>query len=302
MIGGYLVLSHQLTIGQLVAAELVVSVILYGVSQLGEDFENFYDLIASCEKLSQFQNIPSETKGKIKIEKDIKKFTFEKFCCSYLEHKYQFNLSFEKGKNYLIATKGFSTRKIIIEALNGFQKPESGTLSFNEYDIDVLDKTVLRSSIAVIDNTPLIEGTAMEYLSFNDKSISTKEIEQAIRIVGLEKAFERFEDGLKTRIIPSGWPFSESEKILIKLARALIHKPQIIIITEVLDMLILKARHNILEYLTKNLDITVLYFSHRNDNTSDFDEYLFVDKQQSYKFDSMHDLDQFEKKYQNYEQ
>ncbi len=302
VIGGYLVLNNQLTIGQLVAAELVVAAILYNTSQLGRDFENFYDLIASCEKLSQFQNIPSEVSGKNKIDKEIESFEFDKFCCSYLEHKYQFNLKFEKGKNYLIATKGFSTRKLLIEAINGFQVPETGHLVFNNHDIDSLDKTMLRSRIAVIDNTPLIEGTALEYLSFNDKNISAKEVESAIRTVGLEKAFERFPDGLKTRIIPSGWPFSESEKILIKLARALIHKPQIIIITEVLDMLILQARHNILEYLTKNRDITVLYFSHRNDNTSDFDEYLFVDKTKSYKFNSMKDLDQFEIKYQNHEQ
>ncbi len=302
MIGGYLVLNNQLTIGQLVAAELVVSAILYSISQLGRDFENFYDLVASCEKLSQFQNIPPETNGKNKVDKEIQSFEFNNFCCSYLEHKYKFDLKFEKGKNYLIATKGFSTRKIIIEAINGFESPSQGYLNFNNHDIENLDKRDLRSRIAVIDNTPLIEGTALEYLSFNDKNISLKEVQSAIKTVGLEKAFERFSDGLKTRIIPSGWPFSESEKILIKVARALIHKPQIIIITEVLDMLILQARHNILEYLTKNRDITVLYFSHRNDNSSDFDEYLFIDKQKSYKFSSMKDLDQFEKKYQNNEQ
>lgn len=56
IIGAWLILKGQLTIGQLVAAELILSVILYNFSQLGRDLESFYDLIASCQKLSKFYN------------------------------------------------------------------------------------------------------------------------------------------------------------------------------------------------------------------------------------------------------
>jgi multidrug efflux pump subunit AcrA (membrane-fusion protein) len=69
MIGGWLVLEGQLTIGQLVAAELILSAILYNFSQLGRDLENFYDLCASCQKLSKFYNFPIE-------KKDLAPFTF----------------------------------------------------------------------------------------------------------------------------------------------------------------------------------------------------------------------------------
>ncbi len=62
MIGGSLILNSQLTIGQLVAAELVLSTTLYNFSQLGRDLENFYDLAASCQKLSKFYNFSFEKK------------------------------------------------------------------------------------------------------------------------------------------------------------------------------------------------------------------------------------------------
>ncbi len=62
VIGGWLILKGQLTIGQLVAAELILSVTLYNFSQLGRDLENFYDLVASCQKLSQFYDLPIEKK------------------------------------------------------------------------------------------------------------------------------------------------------------------------------------------------------------------------------------------------
>lgn len=62
IIGGWLVLKNQLSIGQLVAAELILSALLYSFSQLGRDLENFYDMTASCQKLSKFYNFPIEKK------------------------------------------------------------------------------------------------------------------------------------------------------------------------------------------------------------------------------------------------
>ena len=62
VIGGWLVLKGQLTIGQLVAAELILSALLYNFSQLGRDLENFYDLTASCQKLSKFYNFSIKKK------------------------------------------------------------------------------------------------------------------------------------------------------------------------------------------------------------------------------------------------
>jgi len=62
VIGGWLILKGQLSTGQLVAAELILSAILYNFSQLGRDLESFYDLAASCQKLSKFYNFSFEKK------------------------------------------------------------------------------------------------------------------------------------------------------------------------------------------------------------------------------------------------
>lgn len=67
-LGGFLILKSQLTLGQLVASEIVVSTVLYGISRLISDFESFYDLLAACEKLTNFYNIPQvEQKEKINL-------------------------------------------------------------------------------------------------------------------------------------------------------------------------------------------------------------------------------------------
>ena len=297
VLGGYLVLQEQLTIGQLVAAELIISVVLYEISRFGRDFSNFYDIVASCEKLTQFQNIPAEEKYGPQIKKCGKEaieITFDQVSYNYQNRDFHFNLNFESGKNYVISTKGFSTKKLLIELIAGFRFPLSGSININGENIENFDKYHLRNEIGIIDNSPLIEGTVGEYLFFNDKNISPTQVSQAIKTVGLEENILKHQEGLDLRIIPSGWPFSESEKILLKIARILIQKPKVIIITEVLDMLVLPARRNILKYLADNHDVTIIYFSHRTDGMMNFDKYLFIDKTQHSEFSKIEDLEKFE--------
>ena len=296
IIGGYLVTKGQLSIGQLVASELILSTTLYGISQLGRDFETFYDIVGACEKLSQFYNIPQENTGVEKIDTDHIDIKFNHVVDIYFEREFKFNFSLKHRKNYIISTHNLSSQKILIELLYCLRKPVRGTLEFNNIEIENIDIANLRSKIALIDNSSFIEGNIEEYLTFNNKNISKKLINEVLQITGLDKALQRFNEGLNLRIIPTGYPLSESEKILLKISRALLQEPKIIIITEVLDMLGLKTRQNMIKFLTKNHNSTVIYFSNRRDDMHDFDEYIFIDEDRTHNFKSIDELDKFEQK------
>ena len=296
IIGGYLVTKGQLSIGQLVASELILSTTLYGISQLGRDFETFYDIVGACEKLSQFYNIPLENTGAEKIDTDHIDIKFNHVVDIYFEREFKFNFSLKHHKNYIISTHNLSSQKVLIELLYCLRKPVRGTLEFNNIEIENIDIANLRSKIALIDNSSFIEGNIEEYLTFNNKNISKKLINEVLQITGLDKALQRFNEGLNLRIIPTGYPLSESEKILLKISRALLQEPKIIIITEVLDMLGLKARQNMIKFLTKNHNSTLIYFSNRRDDMHDFDEYIFIDENHTHNFKSIDELDKFEQK------
>jgi ABC-type bacteriocin/lantibiotic exporter with double-glycine peptidase domain len=296
IIGGYLVTKGQLSIGQLVASELILSTTLYGISQLGRDFETFYDIVGACEKLSQFYNIPLENTGAEKIDTDHIDIKFNHVVDIYFEREFKFNFSLKHHKNYIISTHNLSSQKVLIELLYCLRKPVRGTLEFNNIEIENIDIANLRSKIALIDNSSFIEGNIEEYLTFNNKNISKKLINEVLQITGLDKALQRFNEGLNLRIIPTGYPLSESEKILLKISRALLQEPKIIIITEVLDMLGLKTRQNMIKFLTKNHNSTVIYFSNRRDDMHDFDEYIFIDEDRTHNFKSIDELDKFEQK------
>lgn len=296
IIGGYLVTKGQLSIGQLVASELILSTTLYGISQLGRDFETFYDIVGACEKLSQFYNIPQENTGAEKIDTNHIDIKFNHVVDIYFEREFKFNFSLKHHKNYIISTHNLSSQKVLIELLYCLRKPVRGTLEFNNIEIENIDIANLRSKIALIDNSSFIEGNIEEYLTFNNKNISKKLINEVLQITGLDKALHRFNEGLNLRIIPTGYPLSESEKILLKISRALLQEPKIIIITEVLDMLGLKARQNMIKFLTKNHNSTLIYFSNRRDDMHDFDEYIFIDENHTHNFKSIDELDKFEQK------
>ena len=296
IIGGYLVTKGQLSIGQLVASELILSTTLYGISQLGRDFETFYDIVGACEKLSQFYNIPQENTGVEKIDTNHIDIKFNHVVDIYFEREFKFNFSLKHHKNYIISTHNLSSQKILIELLYCLRKPVRGTLEFNNIEIENIDIANLRSKIALIDNSSFIEGNIEEYLTFNNKNISKKLINEVLQVTGLDKALQRFNEGLNLRIIPTGYPLSESEKILLKISRALLQEPKIIIITEVLDMLGLKTRQNMIKFLTKNHNSTVIYFSNRRDDMHDFDEYIFIDEDRTHNFESIDELDKFEQK------
>ena len=66
-LGGYLVIVGQMTLGQLVAAELIVTVILGSFAKLGKDLESFYDLMASVDKLGKLFDLPIEPIDKLQL-------------------------------------------------------------------------------------------------------------------------------------------------------------------------------------------------------------------------------------------
>ncbi len=217
IVGGWLILKDRLSIGQLVACELIISAVLYNIANLGRDFENFYDLISSSEKLSQFQNIPHEKILGQKILENIEQIKFQNILYQYRNNKYCFDLYFAKGENYLLLTNGYSTKKIIIDMILGLIKPISGNILYNNISIEDYDYYQLRSQIALIDNSPLIEGTLREYLTFNQEKISENYVMMVLDNVGLRDIIIDFNEGLDLRILQAEGRLVKFKKIFLKL-------------------------------------------------------------------------------------
>lgn len=277
ILGGYLVLKGELTIGQLVAAELILSAVLYGLSQFGKDFENMYDLIAACEKLSIFFNIPQQKTrlNKPKIN-DFKLISFENASAAENPDR-KINLTLEKNKKYLIHSNEHHMQRFIVEALQDFNRPYLGEIKIDDKDYYGIDTINFRDKISYICDKPLMEGSLVENLTFNLQTIERGRINKVLKDLGLDSVVNKFEEKLDLRIIPSGWPLNRKEVVLLKIARSLLLNAKIIIINEIIDIIDYDLRQYILKYVANNSDATLIYFSnHEDDETDLFDNIIWL--------------------------
>lgn len=278
ILGGWLVLQEQLTIGQLVASELILSAILYGIANFNHDLENIYDIVSSCEKLTHFFNIPlDKNRVGVKLNAKIAKISLMDVGYKYAESEFKFNLEFNENQKYLITSNSLIEEKVLIKLMSAFLTPQSGHIKYNEKNLSSLDLYDLRSKIIMVDSRPLLEGTVREYITFNDNRILQEDIDLIASEIGFDKIMKNHGDNYDMRIIPSGWPFLESEKLLLKILRTLVQKPEVIIITEVMDILSFEQRRKILEFIKKMDDVMVLYFSNQHHHGIEFNQHMFLE-------------------------
>lgn len=273
VLGGWLVLKNQLSLGQLVASELVISVILYNISGLSRDFENFYDVIASAEKLLQFTFISQEKLAGKEVLKQITEIKFDKVSFPDLNYDCHFDFSVSRGSNYLVEANNYLSRKTIIETLMGFREVFQGEVTINQANIHNLDKLSLRSLIAIIDDAPLFDSTLREYIAFNDSNFPDSYIFKTLINLGVSKLeISKFDLDVKI----SEGRFSPAEKLIIKFARTLILGSEVIIIDDAFDVHDIKLYEHILKCLADQFDGIIVYFSGVGQSLNGFDKKLLI--------------------------
>ncbi len=281
-VGGVLVVKGSLTLGQLVAAELILFAILKGIASFGKDFTNIYDLIAACEKLSQFFNIDQQDDKKSKIGLDKFDIKLDNVEIIFRNNNYHFNYLFEKNKNYLINCQDSSSRMLIVHLIMNYKKPDVGSIELDSINIADVNYNSLCSNISVLDNTHFVEGTLIEYLTLNNQDYDISTINKICSDIGLKKLINHNIYSLETRIVPSGSPFLEEEKILFRLVRIILMKPKIIILTEFFDIINDESKRKVINYLLTQTDINVISLANSLDNylkkgDKKFDKFLSLD-------------------------
>lgn len=292
--GGYLVINNQLSLGQLVASELVLSAILYRISKFGKDFEDFYDLIAACEKLSQFYNIPLTRNKGISISDDKIDVSLDNVEKQFLNDNYKFNLLFKDERSYLISTNNSSTQNLLMDLLKGYELSDRGSVLFNNHDLKKINIHNLHTKIATIDDALMIEGNLREYLTLNLKTCEDN-LEKLLDDLGVLEFMKKNNLDLDSRIIPSGWPFFDNEKVILKVAKAILEDPKVIIINEIFDTIRYIDKKRIMNYLMTHTNAMIICFANFRYEDIKFDEYLYIDNCSAKSFKTVTELVKYER-------
>ncbi len=231
LLGGMLILRGQLSLGQLVAAELILSGVFYGISQFGWYLDTFYDLVASSEELSLLFAIPQETtvRGENGPRDGSVKLTDVVFDDA------RYDLTLAAGEQLVTVAEPGAERRLSM-LLKRHAVPERGLVRIGGADLGSFDMYRLRSDVTVLDRSTIVEATIREYLRLASEQLDTAAME-ALATVGLERRIASLPKGLDTQLGSTGYPLSVGETMALKLANALLVRPRLLLLGQLFDLL-----------------------------------------------------------------
>lgn len=271
LIGGYLVLNQKMNIGQFVAAEIIILLVISSVEKIIVGLESLYDVLTSVEKIGQIVDLKMEEVSEIKTDYC---FTNISITTENVRFRYpdstdyilsEINLNIEPSeKIYLDGTNG-SGKSTLIRLLSGFIQPTSGSFFINDDTYRKIDLTHYRSQISAITQgeTPF-EGTIMENITLNNPAISNEDVKWAIESVQLGSFIKTLPNGLDTKIYPDGRQLSSSNAQKILLARSIVSKPKILFYEDPLDKMDKDATKEIIEFITHPTNKWTVIVSSKN--------------------------------------
>lgn len=165
----------------------------------------------------------------------------------------------------LITGPSGSGKTTIIDLLCGFHVPSDGRILVDGTNLNDLDIHAWRKAIGYLPQTPtLLNQSIRENVAYFDPGISRKEVEEALRMAGAWDFMSELPDGIDTLVGERGSMFSGGQQQRIALARALVHKPKLLILDEPTASVDADTERLICKQLQKiKCDITVVAISHQ---------------------------------------
>jgi len=289
-LGGYLVIHNQLTLGQLVAAELVLSTAFFGVAQLGTYLTYFYDLCAAIEELSLFYEVEQEEPtGNSSINVSEHTLVFKGVRGTARHEEVEFNFEIPSGAIVMAGASHHGVQRLFTDLLKMHQKPKAGFATMGGIDFSDIEAHNLRKNVHVLDRPTFVGMTVREYLKLSCKETASKRMVGALETVGLIETISTFDQGLDTPIASTGWPLSSVELQQLKLANALLEQPRILVLSRLFDLIEEEYLAAAINELRQQAYSTVIDFTNRRIDLG-FDSFLYLEAHQQRYFESFEDF------------
>lgn len=254
-VGGLLVIERQLTLGQLVAAELVVAAVSKSFAKLGKHLESYYDLVASLEKLGTLVDLPLEpageatpaAEGPARVRLRGVRYDGSEARPGLAE----LDTTIAAGERVLIDARGGADPSAFLELCAGLRRPHRGAVEIDGVDLRLCDLPALREEVTIVRSGAIVHGTMLDNLALGSCEAPLDAMLAALEIVGLADVVAGLPDGLRTQLLPGGAPLTRAQARRLALARALVAQPRLLLLDGALDGLDLDppGRARLLDHL-----------------------------------------------------
>jgi ABC-type bacteriocin/lantibiotic exporter with double-glycine peptidase domain len=264
-VGGLLVIERQLSIGQLVAAELIVTAVVASIAKLGGKVETFYDLVAAVDKLGEILDLPLERPDGEILPPDSGAtlgLVLENVEVDREDDLDPLHVSLRVEPGERVSIDGTERdTAALVDSIFGLRSPSAGVIEMDGHDVRDLALRELRSRVSLVRGAEIFSGSVLDNLRVANPELTAEQAWEALGRVGLAAAVKSLPSGLQTPILRDGAPLSRSQGIALTIARAVAGKPSLLILDRTLDRIDPDAGIRIADCLSAMRDSSLLIVS-----------------------------------------
>ena len=258
-LGSYLVINNQINLGQFVASELIIILILSSAEKLIVSMDTVYDVLTSLEKIGGITDLPLEVNSGV----DFSEVNTQKGISLELsEVTHQFpdairptleNITFQVKAGEKVAIAGYngSGKTTLVQIISCFLNDYEGSVLYNGIPRNNFNQPSLRRFIGDYSSEEdIFKGTIRENIALGSNDIKFEDIVNVTEKVGLKSFISRLPNGFDTVLLPEGKNLPRSVVAKIKLARSLATNPQLLAVEELMANIDYSDRVRIANLLT----------------------------------------------------
>jgi ABC-type bacteriocin/lantibiotic exporter with double-glycine peptidase domain len=286
IVGGWLVMDQHMNIGQFVAAEIIIIMIMNAVEKLILNLEIIYDVLTSIEKIGEVTDLEMENISGSNISEfiDTKGLSIHLSNLSYKypdENHYTLNhlsVDINSCSTHLLTGENGSGKTTLLHIMAALFEVKEGIINFNHIPLGNIDVHSLR---AITGNCfiqdQVFEGTIEENISLGRENIKLNDIVWAAQSIGLDEFIKTLPKGYNTSLNPLGNKLPSNILYKLLLARSIVHRPKLLLIEDVFGKFTPEDRKSILEFLTSKKNGWTLILAASDSQYADFfDHVLFL--------------------------
>ncbi|TCW40590.1 ATP-binding cassette subfamily C protein [Laceyella sacchari] len=279
-VGAQQVLNDSITLGTLLLISSLVSFMMGSLDSLISIQSELQKAFVAAERYSEIINYPvnSPTQQMKKLDK-VKKIEFKNFTYSFDHINNTFenvSASFYENEKILLAGKSGVGKSTLVQSLVKFYNIKNSMVFVNEIDINYYDHNELRKEIIYLNEHPfLFKGTIKENLCMG-ADFTEDEIIIACHLAGIYEHIASLPKGLQYYLNEQATNLSTGQRQRLSLARAILHKPSVLILDESLSNVDPESLKVIVNNLL-SLDCMIIFISHNIEFVANFDRKFILE-------------------------
>lgn len=284
-IGGALVIDGQLSLGQLVAAEVVLAGVIGGLHKLGGTLADWYEMAAALDKVAILAQLSSEGSAAGLVREP--KTGGASLALQHVTVQYDavapalVDVSLTVAANEKVAIWGgdASGKSTLADLCWGARQPHTGQVLIDSIDMRTLGLAAVRADVALVGAAELFDGTVYDNIVLGRQSLSAETVAEVLQAAGLDADIQRLPEGIHTRLGAGGVRLTSSQAARLMIARALAGAPRLLVLDETLDGLSGAMVDRICAWLARpDFRCTVLVLTSRERVARSFSRFIALEQ------------------------